>query len=512
MRKTFATLSVAVSSLFIYMHDQQSSFAADIPPPVDFETADDWEVSVSPFYLWLLGFNGTMGAGGNTAKVNITPIDLYINNFGNFLDALDGVYMGTGEIRKGDFGFYYDIVYADLLTGQALSNNVLQANVDVGFSFALGTVMGTYRAIDTGQAHVDAMAGLRVSNVELSIGAALSGGSGRTARAKSTWVDPAIGLKFGYDYSENLSLTGWGIVGGFGAGSDLFWDVFGGAEYYFNDQLSALVGFRGGGTDYKNSNIVYDVTNWGPMLGLGLKLGPTASRSDDTMAQPSSQDDLDYDWSGAYAGVALGYYGGVDEISAMPFSLFNGAPRPASNRNFSARARGFVGGGFLGYNFQMPDSPFVLGIEGDISGIAAKDSGSSNVRLGRVTSMRAKGKNNFAWSLRGRLGYSTGAFMPYITGGYAGLSAKTSLTLTQATGSATQSKTNTYSGWTFGGGLDFMMSPSIVLGAEFRHANYGAKTNNFAYPGVGVLPSGTGVSVRTKIFDNQILVRGAYRF
>ncbi|MGI9373161.1 MAG: outer membrane protein, partial [Hyphomicrobiales bacterium] len=397
--------------------------------------------------------------------------------------------------------------------GQAISNNILQGNIDVGFSLALGTVMGTYRAIDTGKARVDAMAGLRVSSVELSVGAALSSGTAsRSARAKSTWVDPAIGVKFGYDYSENLSLTGWGIVGGFGAGSDLFWDVFGGAEYYFNDQLSALVGFRGGGTDYKSSNLVYDVTNWGPMLGLGLKLGPTASRSEDAVGLSTSQEPDVNDWSGAYVGVGLGYYGGVDQVTAMPYSLFTGRPRPVSNRVFTARARGFVGGGFIGYNFHVPDSPFVLGVEGDISGIAAKDSVRSTVRLGRVTSMQAKGKNNFAWTLRGRLGYATGAFMPYITGGYAGLSAKTSLTLTQATGSSTQSKTNTYSGWTFGGGLDFMMSPSMILGAEFRHANYGAKTNNFTYPGTGLLPTGTGASVRTKIFDNQILVRGAYRF
>jgi hypothetical protein len=62
----------------------------------------------------------------------------------------------------------------------------------------------------------------------------------------------------------------------------------------------------------------------------------------------------------------------------------------------------------------------------------------------------------------------------------------------------------------FGGGLDFMMSPAMVLGAEFRHANYGAKTVKFNYPGVGAVPSRTDVAVRTKIYDNQILFRRAY--
>lgn len=402
--------------------------------------------------------------------------------------------------------FYYDVIYADLLTGQSLSNNLVQANVDVGFSLALATLMGTYRVYETETAHLDAMAGLRVSSVELSIGASLNRNAIGNARAKSTWVDPALGFSFGYDYSENLALKGWAIVGGFGAGSDFMWDVFGGAEYFFNDEFSAFLGFRGGGTDYKSSSLVYDVTNWGPMVGVGLKLGPSGSTASSEPAR-----DLMVDWSGAYAGIGLGYYGGVDQMNTSPFNLLTGLPVPLSNRTYYARARGFAGGGFAGYNFHIPDGPIVLGIEGDLYGTTAEDTAGSAIFLGGPAGMRVKGENEVAWSARGRLGYASGAFMPYLTGGYAGLSARSSVTIFQGT-SQTKSKTNTYGGWTFGGGLDFMMSPNMVLGAEFRHANYGAKTNVFNFPGIGALPSGTGVTVRTKIYDNQILFRGAYRF
>jgi opacity protein-like surface antigen len=490
------------------------TWAADVPvaEPVEFETDNGWEVSASPFYLWLLGFNGTLGVGGNTAKIDITPIDLYVKNLGNLLDAFDGLYMGNGEIRNGDFGFAYDILYMDVASGQAVSRNILQANVDVGFSVAFGTVLGSYRVLESERMHVDALAGLRVSNINLSVGAQLGGGPSATANAEETWVDPVVGFKFGYDYSEKLTLKGWGMIGGFGAGSEFMWDVYAGADYQLTPQFSAFLGFRGGGTDYRKNDFVYDITNWGPMVGIGVNLGPVAAAGSGDMNASSEQElASEFDWSGPYAGVGLGYYGGVDRVNLSASRRTTGAPVPGGNRSYSLTPRGFAGGLFAGYNWQAPDSPFVLGIEGDVYGTTAKDSTKDSVVWGSADEIRVKAKNDLAWSVRGRAGFATGPFMPYITGGYAGLSAKTSLTLVDGA-SSTRSKTKTYSGWTFGGGLDFMMTPTMVFGAEFRHANYGAKTVMFSYPGVGALPSGTDVAVRTKIYDNQILFRGAYKF
>ena len=56
-----------------------------------------------------------------------------------------------------------------------------------------------------------------------------------------------------------------------------------------------------------------------------------------------------YNWSGFYIG-AMGGYGWVDEAS------------------------GGFGGGTVGYNWQMPGSQFVFGIEVDAAGASIKDS------------------------------------------------------------------------------------------------------------------------------------------
>jgi opacity protein-like surface antigen len=506
-------LAVVLSTCcFAWLAFGPAAHAADIPAaePVEFEAESGWEVSASPFYVWMLSFNGTLGAGGNDAKIKITPIDLYVKNLGSFLDAVDGLYMGNGEIRNGDFGFAYDIIYADISSGQAVSGNILQVNVDVGFSFAFATMLGTYRALENEKMHVDGVAGLRVSNVNLSIGAELNGDPVGDAKAEETWIDPVVGFKFGYNYSEKLTLKGWALIGGFGAGSDFMWDLYAGADYQLTPQFSAFLGFRGGGTDYRKNDFVYDITNWGPMVGIGVNLGPVAAENSGDMAS-SNEPELasEFDWSGPYAGVGLGYYGGVDQVSLSATNRATGKLLLGGNRSYALTPRGFAGGVFAGYNLQASGSPFMLGIEGDFYGTTAKDSAKDMVEWGSVKDIRIKAKNDLAWSVRGRAGFATGPFMPYITGGYAGLSAKTSLTLVDGANN-TRSKSKTYSGWIFGGGLDFMMSPAMVLGAEFRHANYGAKTVMFNYPGVGAVPSGTDVAVRTKIYDNQILFRGAY--
>ncbi len=74
---------------------------------------------------------------------------------------------------------------------------------------------------------------------------------------------PISGLRF--------FLTAWGNAGGFGAGSDLTWDVFGGFGYEWNDWLSTVIGYRHLEVDYDDEGFVYDVTQTGPLIGGALK-------------------------------------------------------------------------------------------------------------------------------------------------------------------------------------------------------------------------------------------------
>ena len=207
----------------------------------------------------------------------MTPIDLYVDNLGTILDALEGYYQGAGEIRYDKFGFFYDVYYIDLEGDDSKSigpKGRIDFGVDAGVSVLLATMAGTYRVFENETSHIDALAGLRVwdidvtLNVDANIGPL---GSAEKIGDGDTWVDPVIGVKGGTAISDNVYLKGWAMVGGFGAGSDFMWDVFGGVGYDFNDWISAFAGFRGNGVDYKKGSFEWDVTMYGPMLGLGVK-------------------------------------------------------------------------------------------------------------------------------------------------------------------------------------------------------------------------------------------------
>jgi predicted S18 family serine protease len=45
----------------------------------------------------------------------------------------------------------------------------------------------------------------------------------------------------------------------------------GGAGYQFNERVSAVVGYRAAGVDYKNDGFVYDVVQQGPILGVTFR-------------------------------------------------------------------------------------------------------------------------------------------------------------------------------------------------------------------------------------------------
>ena len=62
-----------------------------------------------------------------------------------------------------------------------------------------------------------------------------------------------------------------GAVGGFGAGSDITWDLLAGVGYQYNEHISFALGYRAMGVDYDHDGFVYDVVEHGPVLGTVFK-------------------------------------------------------------------------------------------------------------------------------------------------------------------------------------------------------------------------------------------------
>jgi hypothetical protein len=90
---------------------------------------------------------------------------------------------------------------------------------------------------------------------------------GVNATGSETWADPIIGLKGRYYVSRAVFLNFYGDIGGFGAGSDLSWQVLGGVGVQAAHWIDVELGYRALGFDYQPGRARQEITTHGPIIG-----------------------------------------------------------------------------------------------------------------------------------------------------------------------------------------------------------------------------------------------------
>ena len=148
-------------------------------------------------------------------------------------------------------------------------------------------------------------------------------------------------------------------------------------------------------------------------------------------------------WTGFYAGVNVG---GAWGSAGTPFS--------------SSDMTGFIGGGQLGYNWQVDQ--VVFGIEGDLQGSSQSVSAS-----GVIAGIPFNVDQKVPWfgTVRGRLGYAAGSWLPYVTGGVGWVSYQ--IDVSAPGGSVSDSTTK--AAWTLGGGVEWMFVPQWSTKLEYLY-------------------------------------------
>jgi len=184
-----------------------------------------------------------------------------------------------------------------------------------------------------------------------------------------------------------------------------------------------------------------------------------------------------YNWTGFYVGInGGGGFGHSNWSNALGTNGFN--------------LSGAVVGGTVGYNYQMNQVVFGVEGDGDWSNIRGSTSGGACIGTSCET------KNSWLATARGRLGYSFGRFMPYVTGGGAFGDVKT-------TAGGLGSQTTTQAGWTGGAGVEAAISGPWTAKVEYLYVDLGKAS-------CGAVPCGLATSA--SLTSN--LVRGGinYRF
>jgi outer membrane immunogenic protein len=167
-------------------------------------------------------------------------------------------------------------------------------------------------------------------------------------------------------------------------------------------------------------------------------------------------------WTGFYLGAHVGGAWGDVDVRDL-----NGGVLPGP---FSFSPDGVFGGGTGGYNLQF--GSFLFGIEGDIGYMDLSGAGIiPSANPGRHQDISLDG--GLYGDITARLGYAFDRMLVYAKGGFAFYDSEGKQVTT--TPGYVHSGTDTLTGWTAGGGIEYLISPSWSIKAEYLHFDFGSQ-------------------------------------
>jgi outer membrane immunogenic protein len=218
-----------------------------------------------------------------------------------------------------------------------------------------------------------------------------------------------------------------------------------------------------------------------------------------------------YNWTGFYIGGNLGYSWGRSNDTS---TLTNAAGTVLLATSDKSDLNGIVGGGQIGYNWQMQS--WVWGLEADIQGTDEKGS-----RAYSFTAVPNLGTNFFIpptipfalnqkidWfgTVRGRAGVLvTPKVLLYATGGLAYGQVNSNETVGGPLPAAFSNST-TNVGWTVGAGIEGAIGGNWTAKLEYLYVDLGTVSGSFTLPSTNIS------SYSSKITDNVLRVGINYRF
>ena len=177
-----------------------------------------------------------------------------------------------------------------------------------------------------------------------------------------------------------------------------------------------------------------------------------------------------FTWTGFYLGGNLGAAWAQRNVTDIFGNTFG--------RTSDAR---FIGGGQLGYNWQTGN--FVLGVEGDIDGIASNNNRSATVVVGgNGPFVVSSNSTNWVATLAARFGWAADHWLFYGKAGGGWVGNNSGFTVTNVTTGASfgSGGNSSAGGWLLGGGIEYAINNNWSLKGEYDYI--GLSNRNFVVP------------------------------
>jgi len=223
-----------------------------------------WQFRLTP-YLWFAGLKGDVATipGAPSASIDVSPSDA--------LEDTEASLMLLFDAKKGRHGIFADFLYSDVRSDEELVPAPIGLVLRSTSKTTLFTLAYEYELYNQDQRVVDLMAGARYWKVdsELRFKGGLGILAGKKVSHEQSWIDPALGIKGRTPLGDSrFHLEGGAGIGGFGVGSDLFYELSGAVGYQWNKAIGTAIGYRMFDVDYDNDGFLYDVRQQGWQVGL----------------------------------------------------------------------------------------------------------------------------------------------------------------------------------------------------------------------------------------------------
>ena len=231
--------------------------------PATAQAQENWTFNLTP-YIWFAGVDGESSTIPPlpAAPIEVSPSDA--------VEDTEVSYMAMFSATKGRHGVLVDFIYADVRTDEELVEE-LGLNLRATSKSTLASLAYVYQFYAESDSQLDVFAGARYWDVETVL--KFSGGQGlldgRRVDNAEDWIDPLLGLKGRKQLGDSrFYLAGWASMGGFGGGSDLFYDLSLSLGYQWSEAIGTTLGYRLLDVDYEKDGFLYDIEQSGVTLGL----------------------------------------------------------------------------------------------------------------------------------------------------------------------------------------------------------------------------------------------------
>jgi len=223
-----------------------------------------WDFRLTP-YLWFAGLKGDVATipGAPSAPIDISPSEAIEDTEAGLMLLLDA--------KRGRHGVFADFLYTDVRSDEDLLPPPIALTLRSVTKTTIFSLAYQYEVFNENQTSLDVMVGARYWDIdsELSFGGGAGLLAGRRVQNDESWIDPMVGIKGRMPLGDTaFYIEGGAGLGGFGVGSDLFYELSGAIGYQWTPAIGTAIGYRMFDVDYEDGGFVYDARQEGWQVGL----------------------------------------------------------------------------------------------------------------------------------------------------------------------------------------------------------------------------------------------------